>query len=157
MEKYLTIAAVLIAPALMAFEAGSAWNQIEGEWAVDTTDNCGHIRSIDFTFEYRRDEQGNIYYPNNQPPTRRDRLATTYSDGQSQARANVGRRVNVAEGEHALYLDLRRATLLPFNDFGGVIFEIVDNNTIRELSVDDDAAYLMRALGESPVMLVRCD
>ena len=52
---------------------------------------------------------------------------------------------------------MRRPTFWPFNDFGGVIFEIVDHNTIRELSVDDDGEDLMRSLGESPVTLVRCD
>lgn len=140
---------------LMAFTPGEAWDQIEGRWAIDSADNCSR-HYVEFTYDYPRDRNGDLEYINNQPPARRDRLATVMERRNRRDRANVGPTVEVSASGESLYLEIRRATLLPFNLFGEMGFEVVDNDTIRLATYDEESSRLARALGGEGATLYRC-
>ncbi len=157
MRKQMTLAAtVLAATTMLGFDRADPWQSLEGEWALQSTNNCGGVNSVQFTYDYRRDRDGNLVYLNNQPPNRRDRLATVRSRGHMAYLANVGDNVTLSWAGQSLQLRIRRTSLWPFRDFDDLFLAVENNDTLLEQSSDGDADALMRALGGAPVQLVRC-
>jgi len=149
-------AAAAIGLAMMGFDSAAPWDGLEGEWAYQSTDNCGGERSIDFTNDYRRDRYGDLVYLNDRPPSRRDRLATANVNNRHDYLVNVGNRVGLSSDEQTLSLLVRRPTLWPFRGFDHLSFSIADDDTLLEQGGDGDGLALMRAMGGAPVQLVRC-
>jgi len=155
MKRVMQIAGVLLAATVtMGFDSADPWAGLEGEWAYQSTDNCGGANSIAFSYDYRRDREGNLVYLNQRPPTRRDRLATVMVDGDMDYLANIGDRMEFS-GD-AISLKVRRPALLPFRRFSDLVLTVQGNDTLSEQSANGDGAALMRAMGNSPVQLVRC-
>lgn len=158
MQRYLKLAAIAVAAtALMGFDTAHPWDSIEGEWAVDSAANCGGANSLTFTYDYKRDENGDVERPfigaSNEP--RRTRLATVMEGG------NMGYRVTIRDegtmtGDMQLTLGVKRPSLWPFSGFRPLTLEALDDDTLQEVSAEGDGNRLMRALGAAPVRLVRC-
>jgi len=157
MKQTIGIACFLVAAAaFMGFDQEDPWSDLEGEWAYRSTTNCGGINSIDLTYDYRRDQDGNLVYLNQRPPTRRDRLATARQLGQMRYLANVGDNVNISSAGQTIHLKIRRTSFLPFRGFDDLFLMVENDDMLIEQSADGDADALLRAIGQSPVILVRC-
>lgn len=64
MNRTAKLAAIILATtALMSFDTQDPWSSIEGEWAYDSTANCGGVNSVSFTYDYKRDRDGNVSFP----------------------------------------------------------------------------------------------
>lgn len=159
MNRTVKLAAiVLTAAALMGFDTQDPWSSIEGEWAYESTANCGGVNSIDFTYDYKRDRDGNVSFPftSSQNVPRRDRLATVMENGTRDYRVSVRDRLNMMNGGSQVQLDVKHANLLPFARWGQVTFDIIDDDTLQEASATSYGDRLMRAMGGAPLRLVRC-
>ncbi len=151
-------AIVLAAAALMGFDTQDPWSSIESEWAYESTANCGGVNSIDFTYDYKRDRDGNVSFPftSSQNVPRRNRLATVMENSTRDYRVSVRDRLNMMNGGSQVQLDVKHANLLPFARWGHLTFDIIDDDTLQEAAADSYGDRLMRAMGGAPVRLVRC-
>lgn len=142
------------AVALMGFDSADPWAGLEGEWAAGSLDHCGGVNTLVFTYDYPRDRYGDLIYPNDQPPRRRNRFATTYVNGDRQDLVNVGDQVSMSG--NSINLNIRRPSFLPFRGWSDLSLAITDENTLTEQSSSGDGDRLMRTMGAAPVELMRC-
>ncbi len=158
MRKYTALLALVMAPLMMGFASHNTWDDLEGEWAVGSTDACGsHVLS--FTEDYKRDRHGAIEYPLESATPRRVRMATVLNDGDSGRRVSVGRRLSI-ESDQRLHIRVRRPASSPFRGWSQMYFTIVNDDTLQAVADfsdgEGDGEWLVNGMGGMPITLVRC-